>query len=305
MAYALGVSVAGWGEGNFSVSELPAVSVTPFKIAIGSQKGGVSKTTTTLSLGACLAESNGTPARHVLLIDLDPQANLTLALGVNPGTLRRMIGDALLEQTSLLAISRESAIPNLDLVPANQGLLVLDKVLFGRPGFEYRLKQQLGGPIAQHYDIALFDCPPAFGTLTMNALTAADLLVIPVPCDYFSARSLPQFLELVTLVQHNTNPALRYRVLITMFAKSCGLIHALRRCFQPGTPRCNRKLRWTRYHPCLRTEANVVTRHAEHHHLDRYQTARKPGGRPADYAVCAKLTECAGISGTRHGVDAR
>ncbi len=227
MAYALGVSVAGWGEGNFSVSELPAVSVTPFKIAIGSQKGGVSKTTTTLSLGACLAESNGTPARHVLLIDLDPQANLTLALGVNPGTLRRMIGDALLEQTSLLAISRESAIPNLDLVPANQGLLVLDKVLFGRPGFEYRLKQQLGGPIAQHYDIALFDCPPAFGTLTMNALTAADLLVIPVPCDYFSARSLPQFLELVTLVQHNTNPALRYRILITMYDKRNRISHII------------------------------------------------------------------------------
>ncbi len=82
-----------------------------FKIAIGSQKGGVSKTTTTLSLGACLADSNGQPGRSVLLIDLDPQANLTMALGVNPGSLRRMIGDALLEQSSLLAVSRESAVP--------------------------------------------------------------------------------------------------------------------------------------------------------------------------------------------------
>ncbi len=206
------------------------MSVKPFKIAIGSQKGGVSKTTTTLSLGACLASRfrvaagqldarNHTPAHNVLLIDLDPQANLTMALGVNPGTVRRMIGDALLEQVPLLAVSRESAIPNLDLVPANQGLLVLDKVLFGRPGFEYRLKQQLGGPIVQQYDVALIDCPPAFGTLTMNALTAADLLLIPVPCDYFAARSLQQFLELVALVQRNTNPALRYRILITMYDK--------------------------------------------------------------------------------------
>ncbi len=206
---------------------LSAVNVKPLKIAVGSQKGGVSKTTTTLSLGACLAESNGQPGRSVLLIDLDPQANLTTALGVNPGSLRRMIGDALLEQSSLLAVSRESAVPHLDLVPANQGLLVLDKVLFGRPGFEYRLRQQLGGPIQEQYDVVIFDCPPAFGTLTLNALTAADLLLIPVPCDYFSARSLQQFLELVNLVQRNTNPTLRYRILITMFDKRNRISHII------------------------------------------------------------------------------
>jgi chromosome partitioning protein len=207
------------------VSALPALNATPLKIAVGSQKGGVSKTTTTLSLGACLAGNSGQPTRSVLLIDLDPQANLTMALGVNPGSLRRMIGDVLLDQSSLLAVSRESAVPRLDLVPANQGLLVLDKVLFGRPGFEYRLRQQLGGPIGQQYDVVLFDCPPAFGTLTLNALTAADLLLIPVLCDYFSARSLQQFLELVKLVQHNTNPALRFRILITMFDKRNRISH--------------------------------------------------------------------------------
>lgn len=208
------------------MEHLAAPPAKPFKIAVGSQKGGVSKTTTTLSLGACLAAGNGQAGRTVLLIDLDPQANLTMALGVDPRGVRRMIGDALLEQASLVAISRESAIPNLDLVPANQGLVVLDKVLFGRPGFEYRLQQQLSST-AQHYDVALFDCPPAFGTLTMNALTAADLLIIPVPCDYFSARSLSQFLELVTLVQRNTNPRLRYRVLITMFDKRNRISHII------------------------------------------------------------------------------
>ena len=199
----------------------------PFKIAIGSQKGGVSKTTTALSLGTCLAEGNGHPARSVLLIDLDPQANLTMALGVNPDQLRRMVGDALLDQSSLLAVSRESTIVNLDLVPANQGLLVLDKALFGRPDFEYRLKHHLDGAAARQYDLVLFDCPPAFGTLTLNALTAADLLIIPVTCDYFSARSLQQFLELVALVKHNTNPRLRYRILITMYDKRNRISHVI------------------------------------------------------------------------------
>jgi chromosome partitioning protein len=209
------------------VNQQPVARDKPFTIAIGSQKGGVAKTTTTLSLGACLAADRNGAGRTVLLIDLDPQANLTMALGMNPGSLRRMIGDALLEQSSLLSISRESSLPNLDLVPANQGLLVLDKVLFGRPGFEYRLKHQLCGPLAQQYDVALLDCPPAFGTLTMNALTAADLLVIPVPCDYFSARSLQQFLELVNLVHQNTNPQLRYRIVITMYDKRNRISHVI------------------------------------------------------------------------------
>jgi chromosome partitioning protein len=208
-------------------TSLTPIDSRPFKIAIGSQKGGVSKTTTALSLGTCLAEGNGQPARSVLLIDLDPQANLTMALGINPDQLRRMVGDALLDQSSLLAVSRESTIVNLDLVPANQGLLVLDKALFGRPGFEYRLKHHLDSAAARQYDLVLFDCPPAFGTLTLNALTAADLLIIPVTCDYFSARSLQQFLELVALVKRNTNPHLRYRILITMYDKRNRISHVI------------------------------------------------------------------------------
>lgn len=198
----------------------PAPRSTALKIAIGSQKGGVAKTTTTMSLGACLARTIvDTVRRDVLLIDLDPQANLTMSAGIDPRSIRRMIGDALLEQSSLLAVSRESPMINLDVVPASQGLLVLDKALFGRPGFEYRLKRQLAGAVTNQYAYVLFDCPPSFGTLTMNALTAADLLVIPVTCEYFAARSLTQFLELVSLVKRNTNPQLRYRIVLTMFDK--------------------------------------------------------------------------------------
>ncbi len=99
------------------------------KIAVSSQKGGVAKTTTSLSLGACLAELG----RSVLLVDLDPQANLTQSLGVDPDQVRRMIGDVLLDQATLVSISRESLVFNLDLAPANQGLQILRRVSLIEP----------------------------------------------------------------------------------------------------------------------------------------------------------------------------
>ncbi len=186
-----------------------------FKIAVSSQKGGVAKTTTTLSLGASLAELG----QSVLLVDLDPQANLTLSLGVDPEHVRRMVGDVLLDQATLTAVSRESAVFNLDLVPANHGLIVLDKLLYGRSGYEYRLKTHLQSSGQGLYDVVIFDCPPAFGTLTMNALVAADLLIVPVQCEYYAARSLRSYLTLIDLVHRKTNPNLNYRMLITMFDK--------------------------------------------------------------------------------------
>ncbi|HJW84986.1 MAG TPA: ParA family protein, partial [Anaerolineae bacterium] len=192
-----------------------------FKIAVSSQKGGVAKTTTALSLGGCLAEQG----RSVLLVDLDPQANLTQSLGVEPDQVRRMVGDVLLDQASLLEASRESSVFNLDLVPANEGLLLLDKVLYGRSGYEYRLKTQLQSLNSGYYDVIVFDCPPSFGTLTVNALTAADLLIIPVPCEYYSARSLRSYLDLIRLVNRNSNPCLTYRLLITMFDRRNRVSH--------------------------------------------------------------------------------
>jgi chromosome partitioning protein len=182
-------------------------------IAISNQKGGVAKTTTCLSLGACLAEMG----QSVLLIDLDPQANLTLSVGLKPEELRRTVGDAFLGNTSLVSVSRESPVFDLDIVPANQGLVVLDKILYGRQGYEFHLKNGLDAMDGDLYDIALMDCPPSFGTLTVNALTAADLLIIPVQCEYYAAHSLRQIVELVKLVRDRTNPRLVYRVLVTMY----------------------------------------------------------------------------------------
>jgi chromosome partitioning protein len=148
-------------------------------IAVSNQKGGVAKTTTCLSLGASLSEMG----HFVLLVDLDPQAHLTLSMGLKPKELRRTVGDALLGNNSLVSVSRESSVKGLDIVPANQSLVVLEKVLHERQDFQFQLKNGLGAIGDELYDFVLIDCPPSLGTLTLNALTAADLLIIPVQCE--------------------------------------------------------------------------------------------------------------------------
>lgn len=182
-------------------------------IAVAQNKGGVAKTTTVLSLGGSLAEMG----LLTLLIDLDPQAHLTLSLGVNPGSVRRSVGDVLLGHSSPVAASRETEVGGLDLLPSNQELVILEKVLYKRPGYEYRLKEGLDQMDPDLYDVVLIDCPPAMGTLTINGLTAANLLLIPLPCEYYAVQSLRQMLELVELVRQKTNPGLGYRLLVTMF----------------------------------------------------------------------------------------
>jgi chromosome partitioning protein len=182
-------------------------------VAISNRKGGVAKTTTCLSLGACLAEMG----QIVLVVDMDPQANLTVSMGLEPQELRHTVNDALLGNASLVGVSRETPVFGLDIVPANRKLLVIDKILYRRKGYEYRLKHGLEAMANGFYDIVLVDCPPSAGTLSINALTAADLLIIPVQCEYYAAYSLRRTIDLARVVQEKTNPRLTYRVLVTMY----------------------------------------------------------------------------------------
>jgi chromosome partitioning protein len=195
-------------------------------IAVGNEKGGVAKTTTCISVGAALAEMGQT----VLLIDLDPQANLTLSFKLvqqsaprppSPGTGSRSglgsVMDALTGTASLLGLSQESGIPGLHVVPAARELVLVDKVFYQVRGYQRRLREALERLEPGLYDYVLVDCPPSLATLTLNALTAADLLIIPVQCELYAANSVRPMVRLVQQVREQDNPGLQYRLLVTMY----------------------------------------------------------------------------------------
>lgn len=214
-----GGPVNGQGAGPVGGERPHPAARPPQVIAVCNQKGGVAKTTTTLSLGACLAEQG----QSVLLIDLDPQGHLGLSLGLKPEAQRRTIADALLGSASLVSVSQETGVANLDLVPANAQLSPVDKVLYNQARYEFLLQRRLAMLPPGLYDHVLIDCAPSFGTLMLNALTAANLLLVPLQCEYFAAKSLRQVLALVKLVRQKTNPGLSYRLLVTMFDRQSRL----------------------------------------------------------------------------------
>jgi len=179
-------------------------------IAIANEKGGVGKTTTALSLGAALAERR----QRVLLIDLDPQANLTLGVGLRPGQAASSIADVLLGDASLPDVIRPTQVADLSIAPASDELLQAERFLPVRQDFELILRDALNAQPG--YDSVVIDCPPALGPLTRSALGAADLLVIPTQCEFFSAFALRQVIPLVRSVRERVNPGLRYRLLLTM-----------------------------------------------------------------------------------------
>jgi chromosome partitioning protein len=179
-------------------------------IAIANEKGGVGKTTTAISLGAALAEDE----RQVLLIDIDPQANLTLALGFKPNALQRTVADILMGGQRLSSVVLQSKVSGLFLAPSNQEMRLAEQFLRIRDNYEMMLKNAIAE--MSSFDAIIIDCPPAIGALTQSALTAADLHILPTQCEYFSAHGIGSSLDLIRYIRQKTNPALRYRILVTM-----------------------------------------------------------------------------------------
>lgn len=182
-------------------------------IAIANAKGGVAKTTTALSLGASLAEMG----RKVLLIDLDPHANLTLSLGFKPASFERTVAGLLLGNDDLNRAVIPTNFQDLELVPSNHELNLAEPHLLVRADYMMLLNTTLKD--SQSYDTIIIDCPPTTGTLTKNALAAADLLIIPTQPEYFSAHALRDMLNLILAIRQENNPKLRYRILLTMLDK--------------------------------------------------------------------------------------
>ena len=175
----------------------------PRIIAVANQKGGVGKTTTTINLGASMAEEG----RKVLIVDLDPQANATTGVGVPSRDLEQSIYDVLLQQASAADLRCSTDTPNLDLLPSSLALAGAEIELVAAFSREYRLERALA-EIVDDYDIVLIDCPPALGLLTINALVAAREVLVPIQCEYYALEGLGQLIGNVDLVKANLNPDL-------------------------------------------------------------------------------------------------
>jgi chromosome partitioning protein len=182
-------------------------------VACANQKGGVGKTTTVVNLGAYLALSG----ERVLIVDLDPQGNATSGLGVDRNLLERSVYDAVAGTIGLRELIVSSPVDGLELVPSAIALAGAEVELAGEEQRERRLTKALA-PVTGEYDYVLIDCPPSLGLLTVNALTAADAVLIPIQCEYYALEGLTQLIATVNLVRDHLNPDLAVKgIVLTMY----------------------------------------------------------------------------------------
>ena len=182
-------------------------------IAIANQKGGVGKTTTSTNLSACLAEMN----KKVLLIDIDPQGNATSGVGVDKNQLENTVYEMIIGECKLEECILRNVIDNLDLLPSNVNLSGAEIDLIGVESREYILKKSID-EIKDNYDFIIIDCPPSLNMLTVNAMTTADSVLVPIQCEYYALEGLSQLIHTINLVKERLNPGLEIEgVVFTMY----------------------------------------------------------------------------------------
>lgn len=182
-------------------------------IVVANQKGGVGKTTTAINLSACLAETG----KKVLAIDMDPQGNMTSGLGVDKDATEKTAYELLLGEVKLEGCLQKSVVDNLDLLASNINLAAAEIELIGEEEKEFILQRGLEA-VRDQYDYIIIDCPPSLNVLTINAMCAADTVLVPIQCEYYALEGLSQLIHTINLVQERLNPKLEIEgVVFTMY----------------------------------------------------------------------------------------
>ena len=186
----------------------------PRIIGIANQKGGVGKTTTAINLGTALAACS----KQVLIIDLDPQGNASTGLGLIESERTRGSYDVLTGRSTVAETAIRTSVPNLDIVPSGISLSGAEIELVDQPQREFQLKQRLSSDNLDYYDYVLIDCPPALGLLTLNAMVAADAVLVPLQCEYYALEGISHLIRTIERVRETLNPDLELQgIVLTMY----------------------------------------------------------------------------------------